>query len=197
MNKKGFTLVELLAVIIIIALLITISSTSILGVMKDIKSNLKESEFNNLTDAGETYISNVIDGADTLYTEVSGGEGSILTGYELLAYVGNCDLTNTANTLYCSQETLSDGTIEYARYIYFDSAILSNYISFDKFNITTKKFTGSDGVERDVTDTTNKCKLKAHIFVTGVVKDTTTYYLLDKIEVEGRTGVTAADCVKS
>lgn len=55
MNKKGFTLVELIAVIVVIALLITIASSSVLAIMNRGKNGLTTVTDKNLEDAAVTY----------------------------------------------------------------------------------------------------------------------------------------------
>ena len=55
MNKKGFTLVELLAVLIILGIEITITATSILKQIKDSKKTLTESQINLVKTASIEY----------------------------------------------------------------------------------------------------------------------------------------------
>ena len=51
MNKKGFTLVELLAVIIILSLLALLASTSVSKIVKDSKSDLYDTQINLIKSA--------------------------------------------------------------------------------------------------------------------------------------------------
>ena len=56
MNRKGFTLVELLAVIVILAVLITIATPNIMGLLNGSKKNTTEIVLNNLRDATTGYV---------------------------------------------------------------------------------------------------------------------------------------------
>ena len=55
--KKGFTIVELLAVIIIISILITITGISISKVVRNSKERLNEVQVNEIISATKAYIS--------------------------------------------------------------------------------------------------------------------------------------------
>lgn len=55
-NKKGFTLVELLAVIVILGILTAIAVPSVLGISKKIKENMWESKLKTIEVATELYI---------------------------------------------------------------------------------------------------------------------------------------------
>lgn len=55
MNRKGFTLVELLAVIVVLAVLMTIATPNVLKLLNGSKKNTTEIVLNNLRDATTAY----------------------------------------------------------------------------------------------------------------------------------------------
>ena len=55
MNKKGFTLVELLAVIVIIGLLMTLAIPAVLKVSSNVKQKSYETKIKLITDTAVTY----------------------------------------------------------------------------------------------------------------------------------------------
>ncbi len=58
MNKKGFTLTELLAVIVILGLITIIATTSISGALNNAKENMLEDKKNNIITAAVNYVQN-------------------------------------------------------------------------------------------------------------------------------------------
>lgn len=80
MNKKGFTLVELLAVVIILALLALITSTSVTKMVKDSKDELSETQIELIKTSAKTW------GADNLDKLPSPGKCSYLTLGDLKEY---------------------------------------------------------------------------------------------------------------
>lgn len=58
MNKKGFTLVELLAVLIILGILTTIATTTIINQVKESKNKLNEAQINIIKNASIEYAEN-------------------------------------------------------------------------------------------------------------------------------------------
>lgn len=54
MNKKGFTLVELIAVIVVLAILMIIAMPSINGVLSASKNKINEMNIKNIKEAGKT-----------------------------------------------------------------------------------------------------------------------------------------------
>ena len=58
--KKGFTIIELLAVIIIISLLITLTGLSISKIVKNSKKNLNDIQKEQIINAAKNYISSNI-----------------------------------------------------------------------------------------------------------------------------------------
>ena len=67
MNKKGFTLVELLATIILLAIVLSLSSIAIIGII----NSSKEKNYEQL-------ISNIKDGAEVYYQECKYSKEAIL-----------------------------------------------------------------------------------------------------------------------
>ena len=86
MNKKGFTLVELLAVIVILALLALLTSTAVTKLVKDAKDDLSDTQMTLIKSAADTWI------ADNLNKLPSSGSCGYLT-LEDLKYYGLLDNT--------------------------------------------------------------------------------------------------------
>lgn len=84
MNNKGFTLVELLAVIVILALLAIVAGVSVLSIMKKATSNTNDIVVKNLEDAAITY------GLDKLNIPNSCAVNFVLTDINDLAVPSNC-----------------------------------------------------------------------------------------------------------
>lgn len=80
MNNKGFTLMELLAVIIILSLLALLANTSVTKVVKDSKVDLYNIQLENIKLAAESW------GADNLYKLPNSGECKYLTVGDLKNY---------------------------------------------------------------------------------------------------------------
>lgn len=89
MNKKGFTLVELLAVIIILSLLALIASTSVTKVVRDSKTDLYNTQIELIKAAAEAW------GADNLYKLPEANTCKFMTLYDLKSYgLIDPDITN-------------------------------------------------------------------------------------------------------
>jgi len=86
MNKKGFTLVELLAVIIILSLLALLTSTAVTKLVKDAKDDLSAAQTQLIKEAADTWI------ADNLNKLPSSGSCGYLT-LEDLKFYGVLDST--------------------------------------------------------------------------------------------------------
>lgn len=84
MKKKGFTLVELLAVVVILALLALLTSTAVTKLVKDAKDDLSETQIQLIKSAADTWI------ADNLNNLPSSGSCGYLT-LEDLKYYGLLD----------------------------------------------------------------------------------------------------------
>ena len=80
MDKKGFTLVELLAVIIILTLLALLTSTAVIKLVKDSKEELSNTQFELIKSAAETW------GADNLAKLPDTGKCGYLTLLDLKEY---------------------------------------------------------------------------------------------------------------
>ena len=80
MNKKGFTLVELLAVIIILSLLAVLASTSVTKVIKNSKSDLYDAQLNLIKSAAEAW------GSDNINKLPNAGECKYITLSTLKGY---------------------------------------------------------------------------------------------------------------
>jgi len=80
MNKKGFTLVELLAVIIILSLLALLTNTAVTKLVKDSKDELSDTQIQLIQSAAEAW------GADNLLKLPKAGECSYLTLENLQKY---------------------------------------------------------------------------------------------------------------
>lgn len=80
MNKRGFTLVELLAVIIILSLLALLTSTAVTNLVKDSRNDLSSTQMELIKSAAQTW------GADNLTGLPADGECSYLTLVNLKDY---------------------------------------------------------------------------------------------------------------
>lgn len=80
MNKRGFTLVELLAVIVILSLLTLLTSTAVTKLVKDAKNDLNSTQIELIKSAAQTW------GADNLTGLPEAGKCSYLTLANLKDY---------------------------------------------------------------------------------------------------------------
>ncbi len=67
-NKKGFTLVELLAVIVLLGVLIAIAVPSVLGISKKIKENMYDAKLKTIEVAAEAWADDNKSKCDSLKT---------------------------------------------------------------------------------------------------------------------------------
>ena len=171
-NNKGFTLVELLAVIMVIGMILVLTSTTVIKVTRQSRDKIKNSEFKAFLDAGKEYLTDVIesDGKVTIKPLTSDGDDGEYYGYNFLEYVGTCEAS-----AYCKK---SDDSAIVTGTIYFDSSLMGKYIDLEKFNAKA-----SD----------NKCNLKANI---TVELNKNGYYVLKDVDVVPRDGVDYKTCVK-
>lgn len=113
MNKKGFTLVELLAVIVILAILILLAFPNVIKIMNNAKKSAYQIEEKTMIKAAQNYISeeflSVIN-ADKItleelvskkyFSPIKGKDGKICTGY--VSFSGDVDNPSLYSCLSCS-----------------------------------------------------------------------------------------------
>lgn len=63
-NKKGFTLVELLAVIALLSVIVTLAATSAISISKKLKDDMYCQQVDFISTAAKTYGSDIIDRLD-------------------------------------------------------------------------------------------------------------------------------------
>lgn len=114
LNKKGFTLVELLAVIVVLAIIALIGFTSVGGIIDSTKKNAAASTASNFEHAAKTYCGvKMTELQGSLPTAVtSSGEidfdnnGSTVT-YTKVSFADSCDTVTieglTINTYSCTK----------------------------------------------------------------------------------------------
>lgn len=96
MNKKGFTLVELLAVIVILGLVITIVGTKGFGAFDNTKKAITRQNINAIKESAKVYLTDVIYCDDDIDTDFVNETKKSLS---LDEYVKNCeDLKTYYNT---------------------------------------------------------------------------------------------------
>ena len=72
MNNKGLTLIELLATLLVLAIVATIVSTNITGIIKEKREKTNEYQENIIKEAAESYVADSInDGNDVCKTSIS------------------------------------------------------------------------------------------------------------------------------
>ncbi len=167
-KNKGFTLVELLAIIVIVGLLIGLTGYTVTKVLKRTKENIKEQNLSALVDAGNTYMNQVVDGKDTYQF----GDSNY-SGYKLLTTIAeNCDKYSENTCKVIKKDTVNN---IYSGRLMFSLDELKDYIDISKFS-------------------EDKCFLYAYVTVT---KNDKGYYILDKIEVKPSDDTKAKECVLS
>lgn len=146
MKKNGFTLVELLAVIVILALLITIAVPNIIGISNKIKKNMFCEKVSSIESAAKLY-------AQDMYSDdaVSGSNEVILasdvTIKDLIddGYLKKDDDKCDFNTVYCIKDPRDNSQMDYnyiqiytknkrvyARYLYNSADASSKICGEDK-----------------------------------------------------------------
>ena len=72
MNNKGLTLIELLATLLVLAIVATIVSTNITGIIKEKREKTNAYQENIIPEAAESYVADSInDGNDVCETSIS------------------------------------------------------------------------------------------------------------------------------
>lgn len=79
MNKKGFTLVELLATILILAIVVSIAGYSIINIIKSSKNENYKQLINNIKDAAEVYYEECRYSKETLYPAFNNNTSAVNT----------------------------------------------------------------------------------------------------------------------
>lgn len=116
MNRKGFTLVELLATVTILGLIVTIGGISIAGVMK----NARKKEY-------ELLVLQIREAVETYYQECTYGGGSCIAQIELKYLIDNGYLSpNEEGKL---ENPITHGDMKGCKISY-------TFTSDNKFNIT-------------------------------------------------------------
>lgn len=87
-NNKGFTLIELIATIVILALVMGISTYSISAIIKNSKEKNYELLINNIKDAAENYYQECKYSNNTGITCSTDDEGKLITKLESLVTYG-------------------------------------------------------------------------------------------------------------
>lgn len=83
-NRNGFTLVELLAVIVLLGIIIVLVTPNVTKNLDDSKKGIESLEIKSLEDAAKLYINSIADGVD----EITLG-GVTYSEYDFLTYVEN------------------------------------------------------------------------------------------------------------
>jgi len=123
-KNKGFTLAELLVIIVIVGLLISLTGYTVTRVIKQSRENIKEQNFKSLLEAGNTYMHQVIDGKEVY--KFNDGD---FTGYKFLTnVVEKCSSYNT-----CKTTSVDDTNGKYTFELYISLANLKDYIDTSKY----------------------------------------------------------------
>lgn len=154
MNKKGFTLVELLAVIAILAILVIIALPNVLSMYNEARKNTFVTEVRDYYKAGEqNYLLN--SGKAVVYTSLTGVTGSKtieMTGNKNMQYYIKFDANGK-----CTKLLATNGT--------YKIEATATEINIEQLGDTYKAIETSDEFALAV-DTTNGAK------ITGTAKST-------------------------
>ena len=117
-NKKGFTLVELLAVIVILALIMGIAVVSIGGVLSSSREKTYRETAASIINGvrQQLYVENAVPTANTSYTytsgilEKGGTTSPYNSNYNYTSSISDCDATNKVGTSLCKMTTYKTDT---------------------------------------------------------------------------------------
>lgn len=121
-KNSGLTLAELLVIIVVIGLILTITITSISGLLKETKHNIKETEMKTVYEGCKSYLSDVVEG-DKSY-KFNGVDKS---GYAFLK-----QLVEACNIPRMCEVTEADGV--YTAKLFVPMTLFKEYVEADKFN---------------------------------------------------------------
>ena len=128
MNKKGFTLIEVLAVIVILALLSVLVTPSITAISNRIKHNMLESKINLINDAAIDYVSQ-----QKRYNEVPLFNGSYSTKcIENFGYKED------------SENELNSDCDKVCYYVYVKELVYEDFLTPDRVKDEDGKFISTD-----------------------------------------------------
>lgn len=123
-KNSGLTLAELLVIIVIIGIILTITISSISGIMKDTKKNIKETEMKTVYEGCKSYLNDVIEGDKTFKFN-----GKDYSGYSFLKYLAeSCNSKGL-----CETSPEGDG---YISEVFIPMTYFKDYVEADKFNVT-------------------------------------------------------------
>ena len=166
-KNKGFTLAELLVIIVIVGLLIGLTGYTVTRVMKQSRENIKEENLKNLMDTGKMYLNQVIDGNDTY--KFSDGD---YTGYKFLTNLAeNCGNYSKKVCDYTKKDTTNN---KYTVKLEFTISTLKDYVNLNEY--------GDD----------SKCGMYAYI---NISKNDKGYYIFEGLDVKPSDTTKASTCI--
>lgn len=86
MNRKGFTLVELLATLIILAIVMSLGTYSIINIINNSKNKNYDVLISNIKDSAETYYQECKFAQNSIITCTKDGDGYTITLGDLVTY---------------------------------------------------------------------------------------------------------------
>jgi type IV pilus assembly protein PilA len=113
-NEEGFTLIELMVVVLIIAILIAIAIPTFLGARQRAQDRAAQSDLRNGLTAEKTYYTDnesyADDGVAAELAALQGIEPSLDWGGDLAVSVGDVVAANNDNAVVCVTQTSNSGT---------------------------------------------------------------------------------------
>jgi len=142
-NKKGVTLVELLAVIVIMGIIAAIAVPAIGGLIKSTKERAVEGTYTSITEAARLYYTAEDDSTFTLNDLVQGGYITLATDYVQSSQVLGEALTNVAHTSVAITVTGTSVSIVVTvatghAFVYFDGIQMATTGTTPTFTLTGK-----------------------------------------------------------